>query len=207
MDKFILILAVFFTNLIFSQNNYEEGMTQALDLWEQGKPTEASDLFERIAAAEENEWLPNYYVSLVNTTQAFENLGTSKVKDLIAKAQNALDKELNKDPENTELLIVQALIYTALIADDPMNNGQKLAPKVMNIYNQAEKIDPKNPRVILSKAQFEMGSAKYFGTETQPICNRIEKSLTLFDTFKTQMAFYPEWGREQAVTALENCAK
>jgi hypothetical protein len=32
----------------------------------------ASDLFERIAAAEPSKWLPNYYVALVNTTAALE---------------------------------------------------------------------------------------------------------------------------------------
>jgi hypothetical protein len=34
--------------------------------------TEASDLFERIAAAEPANGLPNYYVALVNTTAALE---------------------------------------------------------------------------------------------------------------------------------------
>lgn len=207
MEKFILILAMLFTNFIFSQNNYDEGMTQALELWEEGKPTEASALFERIAAAEEDNWIPNYYVALVNTTEAFQNLGNKKVDDLVSKAQVALDKELNKDPENPELLVMQALIYTAQIADDPMTNGQKLSGKVMQIYKQAQEIDPTNPRVMLSKAQFEMGSAKYFGTDTKPICARIEKSLALFDTFKTETAFYPKWGKEQAEEALSECSK
>ncbi|MCF4101827.1 hypothetical protein L1I30_09130 [Gillisia sp. M10.2A] len=207
MEKIILILALLFTNLIFSQNNYDEGMAQALELWQNDRPAEASDLFERIAIAEQEEWIPNYYVALVNTTRAFQNLDNKNVEDLVAKAQEALDKELNKDPENPELLVVQALIYTALIANDPMNNGQKLSGKVIQIYEQAEKIDPTNPRVILSKAQFEMGSAKYFGTDTQPICDRIEKSLTLFDTFKSEIAFYPKWGKEQAEQAISQCGK
>jgi len=207
MEKVILIFAVLVTNLIFSQNNYEEGMTQALELWQNDKPSEASDLFERIAVAEEDNWIPNYYVALVNTTQAFQNLGSNKVEDLVAKAQIALDKELNKDPENPELLVMQALIYTAQIAYDPMNNGQKLSGKVMQLYGQAEKIEPNNPRVILSKAQFEMGSAKYFGTDTKPICARIEKTLALFDTFKSEIPFYPKWGKEQAEQAISECAK
>ena len=207
MEKVILILAVMFTNLIFSQNNYDEGMTQALELWQNDNPTEASALFERIAAAEEENWIPNYYVALVNTTEAFRNLGNNKVEDLVSKAQLALDKELNKYPENPELLVMQAMIYTALIANDPMNNGQKLSGKVMQIYEQAGKIDPTNPRVVLSKAQFEMGSAKYFGTDIQPICARIEKSLTLFDTFKSETPFYPKWGKEQAKQALKECSK
>ncbi len=207
MEKVILILAVMFTNLIFSQNNYDEGMTQALELWQNDNPTEASALFERIAAAEEENWIPNYYVALVNTTQAFRNLGNNKVEELVSKAQLALDKELNKNPENPELLVMQAMIYTALIANDPMNNGQKLSGKVMQLYEQAGKIDPTNPRVVLSKAQFEMGSAKYFGTDIQPICARIEKSLTLFDTFKSETPFYPKWGKEQAEQALKECSK
>jgi hypothetical protein len=54
--------------------------------FETRKSTEASDLFERIAAAEP-KWLPNYYVALVNTTAAFGTKDKEKLL-LLTKAQN-----------------------------------------------------------------------------------------------------------------------
>lgn len=207
MKKGILIIVLLAAQSIFAQTNYQQGMTKAFELWDNEKPEEASALFERIAAAEKDNWLPNYYIALVNTTEAFNSENSEKVETLVKKAQNAVDIELNKDPENPELLVMQAMIYTALIANDPMTNGQKLSSKVMQIYGKAEAIAPQNPRVVLSKAQFEMGSAKFFGKDVQPICERIKKSLVLFDNFKAETQFSPKWGRKQAEAAIKECEK
>jgi hypothetical protein len=45
----------------------------------------------------------------------------------LTKAQNALDVELIKTPNNAELIVLQAMIHTAWITFDPMTNGQKLS--------------------------------------------------------------------------------
>jgi len=207
MEKLILILMLTISNCFFAQGNYEEGMTQAFQLWDDGNVNEASAYFERIATAENENWLPNYYVALVNTTAAFKTKDSEQVNALLTKAQSALDKEMDKDPNNVELLVLQAMIHTAWIAFDPMTNGQKFSGKVMQLYAQAEVISPKNPRVSFSKARFEMGSAQFFGTDIQPICERIENSITLFDNFKPETPFHPNWGKKQAEELLKTCQK
>jgi hypothetical protein len=116
-----------------------------------------------------------------------------------------LDGELAKHPNNAELLVMQAMIHTAWIAYDPMTNGMKLSGKVMELYGKAEAIAPTNPRVVFGKAEFEMGSAQFFGTDTQPICAQIAKSIELFATFKPESAFHPNWGLERAKEARDAC--
>jgi hypothetical protein len=207
MEKVILILMLTISRCIFAQGNYEEGMSKAFQLWDDGKANEASAYFERIAAAEKDIWLPNYYVALVNTTEAFKTEDSQQVNALLTKAQSALDKEMDKDSNNVELLIMQAMIHTAWIAFDPMTNGQKLSGKVMQLYAQAEVISPENPRVLLSKAQYEMGSARFFGTDIQPFCDRIEYSITLFDNFEPETPFHPTWGKKQAEEVMKSCRK
>lgn len=207
MEKVVLIFAFLVSSLIYDQGNYDQGMTKALQLWEEGRSTEASALFERIASAEKDKWLPNYYVALVNTTSAFRTKDGKELEGLLTKAQKALDTELNKDPENAELLVLQAMIHTARIAYDPINNGATLSGPVMQLYSKAEAISPNNPRVVLSKAQFEMGSARFFKSDTTPICARIEKSIVLFDNFKPESPFHPKWGKDQAEQALKDCGR
>lgn len=205
MTRIIVTIVLFVTAQIFSQGQYEQGMGKAFALWGEGKNTEASDLFERIASAEKNNWLPNYYVALVNTTTAFGTKDKDQINALLTKAQTALDVELTKQPNNAELLVMQAMIHTAWIAFDPMTNGMKLSGKVMEIYGKAEAIAPTNPRVVFGKAEFEMGSAQFFGTDTKPICAQIAKSIELFATFKPESAFHPNWGLERAKEALAAC--
>ncbi|MCR9182987.1 MAG: hypothetical protein NXH73_08675 [Flavobacteriaceae bacterium] len=205
MEKVLLILALTISFLGVSQTNYEQGMQQALQLWGEGNTTEASALFERIAGVEENNWLPNYYVALVNTTQAFQTKEPGASMALLHKAQEKLDAIKDTQENNVEVLVLQAMIYTAHIARDPMTNGQSLSGKVMQLYGKAEALAPQNPRVVLNKAQFEMGTAQFFGTDTAPICANIEQSLELFDTFKPESPFHPSWGKNQAEQALKSC--
>jgi len=205
MKKIITSIALLYVVLATAQGQFEQGMEKAFQLWGEGKNTEASAMFERIAAAEKKSWLPNYYVALVNTTTAFGTKDKEEISLLLDKAQNALDVELIKTPNNAELLVMQAMIHTAWIVYDPMTNGQKLSGTVMEIYGKAEAIAPENPRVIIGKAEFEIGGAKFWGTDIKPICAQIEKAVGLFATFKPETPFSPNWGLERAQEALKNC--
>ena len=68
MKKIITTIALLVAVISSAQTQFEQGMTKAGGLWKEGKITEASAMYERIASAEKNNWLPNYYVALVNTT-------------------------------------------------------------------------------------------------------------------------------------------
>ncbi len=202
MKKVILTLALMMTALASAQK-FEEGMGRALSMWTQGKPDEASALLERIAAAESKSWLPNYYIALINTTQAFSN--PSKMDALLERAQTALDIELAKDPANAELLVVQAMAYTAKIASDPMSYGMAYSPRVMEAYAKALMIDPSNPRAVFGKAEFDLHSAPYNGADTKPICAQIDRAIELFATFKPASELHPAWGLDRAVETRKNC--
>ncbi|HMR90054.1 MAG TPA: hypothetical protein PKD51_17955 [Saprospiraceae bacterium] len=205
MKHLIVLLFVTISLSTFGQSAYEKGMQSALGLWSQGKNSEAVAMFERIAAAEKDNWLPNYYVALVSTTTAFATKDKTQVDALLKKAQSALDVEIKKLPNHPELLVMQAMIHTAWIAFDPMTNGMKLSGTVMEIYGKAEAIAPENPRVVLSKTEFEMGSAKFFGTDTKPLCTKAEKAIELFATFKPESAFHPNWGLDRAQSMVAAC--
>jgi tetratricopeptide (TPR) repeat protein len=215
MTKLITAFALFVISLISAQGQqvpaespggqFEQGMGKAFGLWKEGKNTEASDLFERIATAEPNKWLPNYYIALVNTTSAFGTKDKEQIKLLLSKAQSALDVEIGKDQNNAELYVMQAMINTAWIVYDPMTNGQKLSAPTIELYNKALAIAPNNPRVVFGKAEFEIGGAKFWGTDTKPMCAQIEKAIGLFATFKPETPFSPKWGLDRAQAALKNC--
>ena len=104
-------------------------------------------------------------------------------------------------------MVTQALIYTAWIVYDPQVNGMTLSGKTMEQYYKALAIAPNNPRVVFSKAEFEIGGAKYFGKDTKPMCAQIEKAIELFATFKPESPFHPNWGLERAQEVLKNCPK
>lgn len=205
MTKFSITIAFIVCSFLSVNAQYEQGMGKAMQLWGEGKPEEAISLFERIASAEKNNWLPNYYVAFINTIGAFNPANKEKAAGMITKAQSALDAATVISPNNDELLVVQAMLYTAILTQDPMNNGMKYSKLAMEEYGKALAINPNNPRAVFSKAEFEIGSAKYWGTDTKPMCAQIEKSIGLFANFKPATPFSPKWGLDRAQEALKNC--
>jgi hypothetical protein len=207
MIRAITLFIFFMCNVISAQSQFETGMQKAFTLWNENKPTEASALFERIAAAEKTNWLPLYYVALINTTEAFKTKDKQTISALLAKAQSAQESATALSSNNAELLVMQAMINTAWIVADPMTNGMTLWTPTNELYAKALIIAPNNPRVVFSKAEFEIGSAKFFGKDTKPMCAAIERSIGLFATFKPETPLSPKWGKDRAEAVLLECGK
>ena len=205
MTKLITIIAMFVASIVSAQTQFDQGMQKALQTWKNGNSKEALVQFEKIASVEKTNWLPNYYIVLINTTQAFEEKDKTKIESLLNAAQKAQDVCNELAMDNPEVLVLQAMIHTAWIVYDPMINGQRLSGDVMYILNKANKIAPENPRVVFQKASFEIGLAQYFGQDTKPMCAQIEKSIELFATFKPETAFHPSWGLDRARAELKKC--
>ncbi len=199
----VLLLISTFTN---GQTVYEKGMQKGLQLMKENKLDEAIAQFERISSVETKNWLPNYYVAINCTFQAFGNMNDqTKVSSYLQKAQQYQDIINGIDLNNPEILVSQAFIHTAHLVVDPMSNGQRLSPIINEIYAKAEKIAPLNPRVIFNKYSFEKGSAEFFGSSTKPMCEKMKYSLELFTNFKPETPFHPTWGEKRAKEETEKC--
>ena len=204
--KTIITATVFFIcSLMSAQTQFEQGMGKAMQLWGAGKNTEAIATFERIASVEKNNWLPNYYIAFIGTINAFGTKDKATATAYITRAQQAIDDATLISPNNPEIMVVQAMLYTAILLQDPMNNGQKYGALVTEQYNKALAIDLNNPRAVFSKAEFEIGGAKYWGTDTKPMCAAIAKSIELFANFKPESQFHPSWGADRAAEKLKEC--
>jgi hypothetical protein len=205
MKKIITLVALFVAVISSAQTQFEQGMNKAFGLWKEGKNTEASALFERIAAAEKNSYLPNYYIAMINATAVFTEKDKTKIDLLLTKAQDALDIELIKDQANSELYVMQALIYTGYVVADPMTNGMKYSGKVMEAYAKAKALDPTNPRAVFGEADYQLGGAKWTGVDTKPLCAQVDKSIELFNTFKPATPYSPKWGLDRALEIQKTC--
>ena len=209
MNTLVKIVVILVLSLVSrqatAQTNFEKGMSKAFELWEAGKWDDAENMFERISKAEEEEWLPNYYIAQMNSLKSWNEKDETVLKAQLKKAQEHLDIAMARSEDNAELLVMQAQVYTNWVAFDGATYGMKYAGKVAELYAKAVKLDPTNPRAAYCKADWGMGSAKYFGQDTEPFCKEIEASLELFDTFKPESDFHPNCGRERAEQVLAEC--
>lgn len=207
MKKLTLIAILLIAGLSQAQTNYEKGMQKAFDLWGANQPTEAANLFERIAKAEPDNWLPAYYAAQVNIVYCFTEKDEKVLSAKLKKAQDLLNDATAISKENPEIMVMQALLHTAWVAFDGATYGMTLSGKVVALYEIAEKINPNNPRVVYCKAEWGIGGAKYFGQDTTPFCKDLERSLELFANFKPETPFHPNWGKDRVEMLVENCGK
>ncbi|QAA82952.1 hypothetical protein EI546_15045 [Aequorivita sp. H23M31] len=185
---------------------YEKGMQEAFGLWKDNHPWEAANMFVRIAKAEPDNWLPPYYVALINVVYSFGEKDKSKLSEQLAKAQNFINDATALSPDNPDIMVVQAQLYTAWIVFDGQQYGMMYSPKASGLYEKALAIDPENPRTIMARAEWNIGSAKYFGEPVEAYCKDIERAMKNAETHPTKEEFYPRFNLERAKQVLaENC--
>ncbi|WP_455169204.1 hypothetical protein [Aegicerativicinus sediminis] len=199
MKKLVLLLIVTVSIGTQAQSRFEQGMQKAFGLWQEGKPWDAANMFERIANAEPNEWLPPFYVAQINVFQSFNEKDEAELKAKLKKAQDFLNDAKTLSPENNEELhLLQAQLLTCWVIFDGMKYGMTMSPKITQLYAEARKMAPNNPRVAFGKVEWEFGAAQYFKQDITPFCDDMKNALALFDSFEPKGPFYPSGGKEYA---------
>lgn len=205
MKKYILIIAILFAGITTAQSKYQTGMTKAFALWEEGKLTEASQLFERISKAEPTKWIPPYYAATIEIIGSFGLKDEGILKAKLTKAQEFLDLAKSNSEDNPEIMVIQAFLNLGYIAFDGQKYGMTLSGTNAQLYAKALAIAPNNPRVILGNAEWNMGAAKFFGKSTKPYCQEIKRAIKFAKEEKIDIDFYPEFMLERAQQVLKKC--
>jgi len=104
-----------------------------------------------------------------------------------------------------EWYVLKGLNETLELITDPMNKGMTQSPIINKAYEQAVKLNPNNPRAVYSLASFHLNSAKFMKVDIPYYCQMLEKSIVLFDEQKSDVPFYPSWGKDWAVKTQEIC--
>jgi hypothetical protein len=205
MAKLFTILAHFIIITIGAQTTdpFETQLEETLAL--NNQETKIIQL-KILSEAYPKEWLADYYLAQISIKKSRQFiLKSEQLQNSLDEAQLYLDKAYLVNNDEAELLILQGKLYLMYIMSNPEVYGRKYAPIITSINKKAYKLAPKNPRVVLTKAEWEMGSAKYFGFPAEEFCKEFDKAVKLFDTFKVKSKLYPKWGLTEAKQAVKNC--
>ena len=206
-----LVFSLVFASGIMAQdkNEYKQAMGDALSQMGTIKDNTAyldlSNQFQRIAENEATEWLPAYYAALNTTLYAFGEKDKTKVDPLLDQAQKMIDKALKLKPAESEIWVLQGMLYQAKIMVDPMTRGQKFFMQANEAFEKAESLNAENPRVYYLRGQNMLNMPKMFGGGKEVAKPLFQKASEKFLSFKPAEMFAPNWGKEINAQALKAC--
>ena len=162
---------------------------------------------ERILSVYKNDWLPYYYDAYAYVNMSFIETKESDKEMYSDRAQNLLDEVFKIRPDESELFVLQSLIYYSRMSINPMINGPLYITKATNALNEAEKLDPSNPRIYYLRGKSTINTPKFFGGGMNAAIPILEKALIMFKTFKQKSTVHPDWGKEDAERLYKECKR
>ena len=202
---FSIAFLFFTTGIIHAQGQYEAGMGKAFNLWGEGKTQEALALFERISNAESTNWIPTYYAAnlLVSTAFGIEDKDARIAQ--LEKAKTTIEQAHLKSPDNSEIVSLEGLLYMGYVAMDPPTYAMEYGPKIAQLLQKAVTLNPDNPRAHANMIEYEMGTARFFGQDLQPFCERMAALIPKFENQDLSEPFAPSYGLERAKALSKDC--
>jgi hypothetical protein len=201
------ILMTAFSSTVFSAN-YEETMKvniQKLNTeFTISGLTSLANQFERIANAETGKWHPGYYTAYCYVwATAVGKMPAEDKHKLLDLAQSQMDILQKTFKKESEIFALQAFVYQMRITD--MSKGFKYSSLASEALEQAEKLNPNNPRVYYLRGNNKFHTPKAFGGGKEKAKPMFEKAAALFESQKPANAIEPAWGSEHNKQMLAEC--
>jgi len=203
-----LFTTLFFVGKLNAQSNQYatamKGNLEKMSTWSE-PPQSLAAAFERIAQAEQNQWLPYYYAAYATIIQSFNESGTEQRDQTLDKAQTLLDAAGKLSSDSSECMVLQGYIYVARIKADPMSRGAEYSQKANEAFDKAIRLNPENPRGYYMKGVTVLNTPDFFGGGKGPAKPILAQAMAKFETFKPATAFSPNWGKENCQKQFAAC--
>ena len=207
LQKTILALAITFTTTYsFAQTAYEKAMLPKVQMIEMPKAnlddyTAQANDFARIGDKEKTLWQPYYYAALSIIKKGRELMQKNQVAqldDVAKEAQNYIDKAEALSPNNAEIFLLKKMNHGLKMMVNPMERWQTEGQAAQVALNEAQKLDPENPRITILEAEDLYYTPEQFGGSKSKGIELFKKALEQFKTYKIKSSVDPNWGQGEA---------
>ncbi len=153
--------------------------------------------FERIANVETDQWHPLYYAALCYINMSFITDDNDQKDAYLDNAQSFIDKALLIYPDESELFVLQALLYQGKIQIDPAGRGRTYSAKAGEELNTAKELNPDNPRVYYLLGLNVLHTPEAFGGGPDAACPLFKTADEKYKSFLPENVLAPTWGGER----------
>jgi len=202
--SFLLALLFFAAS---GQDRYTDAIRKGITMMDSAH-TAASNLenanyFERIANAEPNQWLAQYYTALTLIYVAYDESKDAETRDVTYdKAMEFANKADKLKPSNSDVYALKGYITFMKMAVAPQARAMSMIPASNALIEQAIVLDPENPRALLMKGQNLFYTPEAFGGGKTKAAELLKLASAKFDAEKIS-GIEPSWGRRRCISLLE----
>ena len=203
MKKFqtLMIALCMFTTIVNSADSkYQDAMQSAIGMLNSASGNDdflnCANRFERIANAEKDLWLPYYYASYSCIMISFNEKDNSRRDLILDRAQQLLDSAFSKNPNESEVYVLQAFLYPSRIIVDPMGRGMIYMEKCFKALDTAKSLNPENPRIYYLSGIMKLNLPEAMGGGMDMAKSLFIEAEEKFRNFKPSDSLLPVWGEE-----------
>jgi len=206
---FAAISIMLFQTISGSDTLYYSVLRKSIDLAHQEyKPEDYRQLAnccERIFLVYTDDWIPYYYGAYAYINMSFIETDENIMEMYCDRAQDLLDEAFKIKSDESEICVLQSMLYFARMSISPMINGPLYLPKANGALDDALNLDPGNPRIYYLKGKSLMYTPKFFGGGKEAAIPLFEKALNIFRSFKPKSIVHPAWGKEDTLKLYNEC--
>jgi hypothetical protein len=207
----ITFVFLFMALSAFATDNakYISAMESAIEASKTAKSIEdmqqVANRFERISAAEKEEWYPAYWAAYTYATMAYATKEDKHRDGYTDKAEKLLNVAKERNADKVEYLVLKGMIAQARLAASPMTRWMTEGKTLDNAVADAKKLDPNNPRIYYLEGSGLFYKPAMFGGGKKAAKPILEEALKKYDAYQPASHIAPNWGREFTEKLVKQC--
>ena len=206
---FTLIVMLIAMNAVAQNVKFEKAMLKNVSMMDTASNLEVwtsiTNNVERMAAAEEKEWLAQYYAAYSNLLVGVMQKDNSTKDSYFDRAIAFIDKADIIQPNNSEIYALRGFALGVKIGVDPMQRGMTLGPQAGMVLSKAKELDSNNPRPYFLQGQSAMYTPEQYGGGKEKAIKLLETAVEKYKNFKLDNPVMPHWGEKRTKDVLEQC--
>ncbi len=209
------LFAIFFFSLFIHQGTFSADTTYYVILRSNILRTDTAYSYknfqhlnhccERILNSDIHNWLLMYYAAYANVQMSFISNENERKDMHCNQAEKYIRNAFNVPSDESELYVLEALLYFARIEVNPKVRGPQYYPKAKQALENAKLKNSNNPRIYFLEAKSIMNMPEFMGGGKKNALPVIEKSLYLYETYLPENSLFPHWGEYNTRILYEEC--
>ena len=213
MKKSILTLVAVAILSVFgySNNNFDKEMKETLKqvrtLSEKTNYQNLANKFATIAKNNPKRFEPLYYSAYCYILHSWQLQDAKEKTAILTLAKSQIDKANKLNPNNDEIMVLEAFYYQAMIVINPQQNGQLYSSKALTLLKKAQEINKNNPRAQFLLSQNVYYTPTQYGGGKEKALPLFKKAEKLYKKQESENYLSPVWGQHTNSEMIKACKK